>query len=166
MNATTFENALMGLHHNLINYALMLTSERRQAEKLVHETTVKALDCRDHYALGSDFKGWVFNMMRDIFLERYVGRAPGVKVVDRTDSAVSRVSFVSESSIAGLDSVNEVHELSRRISNLSRDASVVYTLYAVGDTPDEISVRLSMLLSRVKTLLRKAHADINRRRDA
>ena len=80
MNATTFENALMGLHKNLVSYALMLTSQRHEAENLVHETTVKAMTVIDNYPPGSDFKMWVFNVMHDIFVQHYSGRATRVKV--------------------------------------------------------------------------------------
>lgn len=162
MNATTFENALMGLHKNLVSYALMLTSQRHEAENLVHETTVKAMTVIDNYPPGSDFKMWVFNVMHDIFVQHYSGRATRVRVVDRTASAYrARMDCIGRSTLASLDGVNEVRRLTRKIAALPHDASMAYTLYAIGFHPEEIGARMKMIARRVKMLLHAAHARIN-----
>ena len=40
----TFKNRLIGLQGNLLNFAYQLTANREQAEDLLQDTTLKALD--------------------------------------------------------------------------------------------------------------------------
>ena len=71
--ATTknFEANLMNLQSNLLNFAYMLTSNRDDAYDLLQDTTLKALDNQEKYAEGTNFKGWVFTIMRNLFINNY-----------------------------------------------------------------------------------------------
>lgn len=68
---------------------------------------------------------------------------------------------IGRSTLASLDGVNEVHGLTRKIAALPHDASMAYTLYAIGFHPEEIGARMKMIARRVKMLLHAAHARIN-----
>ena len=50
MRAETFQNNLMSLQDNMLNFAYMLTSNRDDAYDLLQDTTLKALDNQDKYA--------------------------------------------------------------------------------------------------------------------
>ncbi|MDE6042543.1 MAG: RNA polymerase sigma factor, partial [Muribaculaceae bacterium] len=67
MGTEKFQNDLMNLQGNLLNFAYMLTSNREDAYDLLQDTTLKALDNADKYAENTNFKGWVFTIMRNIF---------------------------------------------------------------------------------------------------
>ena len=69
--STTFQSNLMNLQSNLLNFAYMLTSNRDDAYDLLQDTTLKALDNQDKYAEGTNFKGWVFTIMRNLFINNY-----------------------------------------------------------------------------------------------
>lgn len=45
----TFKNRLIGLQGNLLNFAYQLTANREQAEDLLQDTTLKALDNEEKY---------------------------------------------------------------------------------------------------------------------
>ena len=68
--STNFQTRLMDLQNNLYNFALMLTSNRDDANDLLQDTTLKALVNQDKYAENTNFKGWVFTIMRNIFINR------------------------------------------------------------------------------------------------
>ena len=66
-----FESKLLSLQSNLLNFAYMLTSNRDDAYDLLQDTTIKALDNEDKYVDNPNFKGWVFTIMRNIFINNY-----------------------------------------------------------------------------------------------
>ena len=49
MNSNNFQQRLLGLQDNLLNFAYMLTSDREEAKDLLQDTTLKALDNEDKY---------------------------------------------------------------------------------------------------------------------
>jgi len=71
MGTEKFQNDLMRLQSNLLNFAYMLTSNRDDAYDLLQDTTLKALDNEAKYAENTNFKGWVFTIMRNIFINNY-----------------------------------------------------------------------------------------------
>ena len=71
MASVKFQENLINLQSNLLNFAYMLTSNRDDAYDLLQDTTIKALDNEEKYAEGTNFKGWVFTIMRNIFINNY-----------------------------------------------------------------------------------------------
>ena len=55
----SFQDRLVGLQSNLLNFAYQLTTNRQQAEDLLQDTTLKALDNQDKYVDNVNFKGWM-----------------------------------------------------------------------------------------------------------
>ena len=49
MNSNSFQQRLLGLQDNLLNFAYMLTSNREEAKDLLQDTTLKALDNEEKY---------------------------------------------------------------------------------------------------------------------
>ncbi len=76
----------MDLQANMLNFAYMLTSNRDDAYDLLQDTTLKALDNEDKYAENTNFKGWVFTIMRNIFINNYRRGVRTATIVDTTDN--------------------------------------------------------------------------------
>ena len=68
---SSFENRLLGLQDNMFNFALTLTADREDAKDLLQETTLRVLDNREKYYENVNFKGWVFTIMHNIFVNNY-----------------------------------------------------------------------------------------------
>ena len=56
MGTQEFQNKLMSLQGNLLNFAYMLTSNRDNAYDLLQDTTLKALDNESKYVDNTNFK--------------------------------------------------------------------------------------------------------------
>jgi RNA polymerase sigma factor (sigma-70 family) len=63
-----FEDLAMPLFESLYNFAHWLTQNREDAEDLVQETYVKALRGFESFQLGSNFRAWMFQILRNTFL--------------------------------------------------------------------------------------------------
>ena len=73
MSSKAFEAKLLAIQDNLLNFAYLLTSNRDDACDLLQDTTLKVLDNEDKYIDNTNFKGWVFTIMRNIFINNYRG---------------------------------------------------------------------------------------------
>jgi RNA polymerase sigma-70 factor (ECF subfamily) len=79
-----FEQLALPLLPSLYNHASWLTRNHAEAEDLVQETFSKALRAFDSFQAGTNFKGWIFRILRNTFL------------TSRTGIAASRTDFLED----------------------------------------------------------------------
>jgi RNA polymerase sigma-70 factor (ECF subfamily) len=71
----TFEQLALPLFPSLYNHAFWLTRDQAEAEDLVQEAFSKALRAFDSFQSGTNFKAWVFRILRNTFLTTRAGIA-------------------------------------------------------------------------------------------
>ena len=81
----SFEQLALPLLPSLLRHALWLTQNEAEAEDLAQETLSKALRAFDSFAPGTNFKAWIFRILRNTFL------------TTRTAIAATRTSFLEDS---------------------------------------------------------------------
>ena len=65
-------NYLIGNHSgSLKSFAYNFTKNVEDAEDLLQDTLVKAIRYKDNFQDGTNFKGWLFTIMRNIFINNY-----------------------------------------------------------------------------------------------
>jgi RNA polymerase sigma-70 factor (ECF subfamily) len=64
----SFEELAIPLFDQLYNFAHWLTQNREEAEDLVQETYVKALKGFSSFQLGTNFRAWIYRILRNTFL--------------------------------------------------------------------------------------------------
>jgi RNA polymerase sigma-70 factor (ECF subfamily) len=64
----SFEELAMPLFDQLYNFAHWLTQNREEAEDLVQETFAKALRGFSSFQLGTNFRAWMYRILRNTFL--------------------------------------------------------------------------------------------------
>jgi RNA polymerase sigma-70 factor (ECF subfamily) len=80
----SFEQLALPLFASLYNHAFWLTRNQAEAEDLVQETFTKALRAFDTFEAGTNFKAWIFRILRNTFL------------TSRTGIAASRTVFLED----------------------------------------------------------------------
>lgn len=63
----------MPLFERLYNFAHWLTQDRQEAEDLVQETCVKALKGFGSFQPGTNFRAWIYKILRNTFLTSRTG---------------------------------------------------------------------------------------------
>ena len=63
-----FEELAMPMFHSLYNLACWLAQNSNEAEDLVQETYLKALRGFDTFEPGTNFRAWIFQILRNTFL--------------------------------------------------------------------------------------------------
>jgi RNA polymerase sigma-70 factor (ECF subfamily) len=69
----SFEELAMPLFDRLYNFAHWLTQNREEAEDLVQETYAKALKGFSSYQPGTNFRAWMYRILRNTFLTSRAG---------------------------------------------------------------------------------------------
>ena len=111
MQYDTFQSKLISIQRNLLNYAYTLTANRDDAYDLLQDTTLKALDNRDKYVENVNFKGWMFTIMRNLFINNYRKSVRTSVLLDSSDD----LYMLNLSQDSGIDSpegsisVKEIH---------------------------------------------------------
>ena len=69
----SFEELAMPLFARLYNFACWLTQDRTAAEDLVQETFMKALKGFSSFKQGTNFRAWIYRILRNTFLTSKTG---------------------------------------------------------------------------------------------
>lgn len=62
MKSLSFRKDLIGVQEELLRFAYKLTANREEANDLLQETSLKALDNEDKYVPDTNFKGWMYTI--------------------------------------------------------------------------------------------------------
>ncbi len=95
----SFEELAIPLFARLYNFAHWLTQDREEAEDLVQETYVKALKGFGSFQPGTNFRAWIYQILRNTFLTSRTGL-----------KSTATVPLQSESDEQDLPAVNDTPE--------------------------------------------------------
>jgi RNA polymerase sigma-70 factor, ECF subfamily len=73
LQVDSFEELAMPLFDQLYNFAHWMTRNREEAEDLVQETYAKALKGFPSFRLGTNFRAWMYRILRNTFLTSRTG---------------------------------------------------------------------------------------------
>src|ERR1700726_1187075 len=73
LRAASFEELALPLFDPLYNFAHWLTQDRTEAEDLVQETFAKALKGFSSFRPGTNFRAWIYRILRNTFLTSRTG---------------------------------------------------------------------------------------------
>ena len=162
MEATTFQNRLMGLQANLLNFAYMLTSNRDDAYDLLQDTTLKALDNREKYVDNTNFKGWVFTIMRNIFINNYRRIARSATVIDQTEDCY-HLNLSQDSGLESPDGSYAAAEITSAINEFPEKYRVPFSMHVAGYKYNEIAEEMNLPLGTIKSRIFFARQELQQR---
>lgn len=146
----SFQDRLVGLQGNLLNFAYQLTTDREQAEDLLQDTTLKALDNEDKYVDNVNFKGWIFTIMRNIFINNYRQNVRKATVIDQTED-LYHLNICQESGISTPEGSIAVKEITQAVNQFDDDYKQPFNLFVAGYKYNEIAEALNLPLGTVKS---------------
>ncbi len=162
MGTAKFQSNLMSLQANMLNFAYMLTSNRDDAYDLLQDTTLKALDNEDKFTEGTNFKGWVFTIMRNIFINNYRRDARQATVVDTTEN-LYLLNIAQDSGMETPDGSYSVNEISESINDLPEEFRIPFSMHVAGYKYNEIAEHMQLPLGTVKSRIFFARKKLQQR---
>ena len=87
MKEFNFEKELLGVQDELFRFAYKLTANREKAEDLLQDTLLKAMLHKKSYNKNTNFKGWLFIIMRNTFINGYRAEVGHTRLYISSDPA-------------------------------------------------------------------------------
>ena len=150
MNALQFQQKLMSLQENMMNFALQLTSNHLDAEDLVQDTTIKVIDNQEKFVDNVNFKGWVLTIMRNIFINNYHKVARTHTYVD-PHADIYNLDIVVDSGIHSPEGTLQLKEITKAINALNDELKIPFSMFLSGYKYHEIAEKLDLPLGTVKS---------------
>ena len=123
--SAAFEQLALPLFASLYNHAHWLTRNQAEAEDLVQETFAKALRAFDSFQPDTNFKAWIFRILRNTFLTTRAGIAASrtVFLEDHPDTLDATASGPTpEDTLIRLDNEAALHTALDQLQPLLREA--------------------------------------------
>ena len=146
----SFENNLLALQANMMNFALTLTTSREDAKDLTQETTLKALDNKEKYYENVNFKGWVFTIMHNIFVNNYRRMVRSQTIVDQTDN-LYHLNMPQDSGFDSPEGAYTVAEITKTLNNFTNEYKEPFRMHIQGYKYEEIAEKLDLPIGTVKS---------------
>ena len=108
------------------------------------------LDNESKYAENTNFKGWVFTIMRNIFINNYRRSARAATMIDTTDN----LYHINLSQDSGLESPEESYgagEIGAAIESFSDEYRIPFSMHVAGYKYNEIAEHMNLPLGTVKS---------------
>ena len=145
-----FKKDLVSVQDELFRFAFKLTANREEANDLLQETSLKALDNEDKYAPDTNFKGWMYTIMRNIFINNYRKVVREQTYVDQTDN-LYHLNLPQDSGFESTEGAYDLKEMRRVVNALPSDYRIPFSMHVAGFKYREIAEKLDLPLGTVKS---------------
>jgi RNA polymerase sigma-70 factor (ECF subfamily) len=145
-----FEKQLMGVIPDLRAFARFLAGNPAEADDLVQDTVVRALNAYEHFDLKTNIKAWTFTILRNIRINSY--RKRRFEELDEATMATMSARANQEDSL-------ELKEVLRALETLPAAQREVITLVrASGLSYEEAAEIMGCKLGTIKSRVNRADA--------
>ena len=150
MTQLQFNIALLGLQDKLLCYALSLTSNKEKARDLLQETFLKALTYRDKFTQNTNFKAWIYTIMKNTFINNYRRNMKTKNTFDGADNDFY-LNFQNNNIYHSPESVYSSGEITKCINALANEYKIPFTMFVDGYKYKEIAENLNLPIGTVKS---------------
>lgn len=150
MSTIEFTNHFQQLSPVLHSFAYNLTKDREGAKDLYQETAIRAITNREKFNPGTNFKAWLFTIMKNIFINDYRKKAKRNMVIDSTDNLyyINSGSTIIDNSAESNILMKELYAM---IDSLEDSMRVPFEMHFEGFKYQEIADELDLPLGTVKS---------------
>lgn len=150
MSQLEFHDRFYQMEALLNAFAYNLTKNMEDAKDLFQETAFRALTNRDKFHPGTNFKAWLFTIMKNIFINNYRKKVKTNTIMDSTDNLFYINSGSNAIANSGESNVM-MQELSKMVENLDDSIKIPFLMHYHGYKYQEIAEELDLPLGTVKS---------------
>ncbi len=150
MTKTEFNFQLNQMSNILHSFAYNLTKNVEDAKDLYQETAFRAITNQEKFRPGTNFKAWLFTIMKNIFINNYRKKVKANTIMDSTDNNYYINSGKQTVRNDG-DANILIKELTVMIEDLEDGIRIPFVMHYEGYKYQEIAEHLSLPLGTVKS---------------
>jgi RNA polymerase sigma factor (sigma-70 family) len=149
MTTQDFNNRLMTHENSLKYYALSLTNNEEEAKDLVQETFYKVLSNKDKYRNDTNFKAWMFTILKNTFINNYNKLSTQKTIRDNSeDEYLLRNTQVNDITPDNEYGESEIH---KALANLEDEYRIPFSSFINGYKYHEIAEAMNLPIGTVKS---------------
>ena len=142
-------------------YALKLTHDVEEANDLVQDTMLRAIVNEDKFSPGTNLKGWLYTIMKNIFINKYRRAMKSNIFNDETENQFYLNSGPNTNSNEG-ESKLVLDDINSAMNHLSENLRTPFVLSFKGYKYEEISRALKIPLGTVKVRIHHARKELTK----
>ena len=150
MSTLEFYDNIELLKSSLNSFAYTLTKDAIDAEDLFQETTLRAISNKEKFRPGTNFKAWMFTIMKNIFINNYRKKMKANTIMDSTDN----MYYINSGKNVVHNDVDRnvlMDELQVMIEDLDESIRTPFLMHYEGFKYQEIAEHLDLPLGTVKS---------------
>ncbi|RDC58148.1 RNA polymerase sigma factor [Pedobacter chinensis] len=155
MTQIEFNNMVNSHSSSLRLHALNFTKDVEDANDLVQDTMLKAIRFYQNFEEGTNFKGWLFVIMKNTFINNY-RKNTKAKILITQDDDISSANLLLSAEKNGSVSKMIVDDIQKALDHLPEAYSIPFIKYFEGFKYHEIADELQIPLGTVKTRIHVA----------
>ena len=162
MSEHEFNSKFAEYSYSLHSFAMNLTKDREEALDLFQDTAYKAIVNKEKFRAGTNFKAWLFTIMKNTFINNYRKKVRKNTLMDSTDN----LYFINSSDTIVdnyADSEIILEELNALIDTLDDNLKDTFRMHFEGFKYHEIADLEAIPLGTVKSRIFLARKEIKRK---
>ena len=140
-------------------YAMKLTQDSEEANDLVQDTVLKALTNEEKFAAGTNLKGWLYTIMKNIFISKYRRAMKSNIFNDDTDNQYYINNLATAKRNDGEGNM-VMREIRTAMAGLNDNLRTPFLMSYSGYKYEEIAQRLQIPLGTVKVRIHNARKEL------
>lgn len=156
MSNFSFKRSLIEMQNELQRFANKVTSHKEDTDVLSEETSLKVLDNEGKYQPESNFKGWMYAMIRHIFIDNYHRILKEQPFVEDT-GILYHLNPPQDSDFITQGSAYDLKEMRRVVNSMPSEYTLPFSMHSSGFNCREIAERLKLPLGTVKSRISFTH---------
>lgn len=150
MEKMKFTNKIVAMQAELQGFALKLTQDQDSANDLVQECILKAFDNAHKFIHSENFKGWMYTIMRNLFINNYRRSARELSFIDTN---FAEYVYNQPTQDERFEEIYDLKLLHKTIKDLPEDIRRPFTMFVAGLKYKEIAERMDLPIGTIKSRL-------------
>ncbi|MDR3119050.1 MAG: RNA polymerase sigma factor [Mediterranea sp.] len=147
----SFRDDLVGMQNELRRFAYNLTTNKEEISDLLQDTFMRALENEDKYTPGTNFRGWIYTIMRNVFINNYRRMICEQTYISHMEDLYYFNSLSQGFGFYTVERAYDLKEIRRAINALPIEYKVPFSMYVAGFKYREIAHRFGVPLGTIKS---------------
>lgn len=152
MEKLDFTQGILAIEPDLHRFAFKLTADHDSAKDLVQDSMLQALDNREKFSYTKNLKGWMYTIMRNIFVNNYRRSVREMAILEDSYSNKGRAWFEHDDPTR-FEYVYDMKLLYKVVNSIPDDMKVPFQMFVAGFKYREIAEKLDLPIGTVKSRL-------------